>query len=90
MTSFIMKDYSIGYSASGSDIVIKFVLKRRVEQHLLTTFLPSLCILICAQVGSYCQNMEDDLNNFRMEDNLQIFRMEYIKKFKISLEDNLT
>ena len=50
MTAYILRDYSIGYSASGSDIVVEFTLKRRIEQHLLTTFLPSLCILVCAQV----------------------------------------
>ena len=51
MTAFTMKDYKFGYSKSGNEIVAEFILKRRVEQHLLTTYLPSLCILICAQVN---------------------------------------
>ena len=32
------------------DIQVKITLKRRVAQHLLSTYLPSLCILIIAQV----------------------------------------
>ena len=35
---------------SGYDIVIQIILKRRIAQHLLSTFLPSLCILTIAQV----------------------------------------
>ena len=32
------------------DIQVRIIMKRRVSQHLLSTYLPSLCILIIAQV----------------------------------------
>ena len=35
---------------SNNDIQVSITMKRRVSQHLLSTFLPSLCILIVAQV----------------------------------------
>ena len=34
------------------DIQVRIIMKRRVAQHLLSTYLPSLCILIIAQVHS--------------------------------------
>ena len=33
------------------DIKVEIILKRRVSQHILSTYLPSLCILTIAQVG---------------------------------------
>ena len=39
-------------SSQDSDIEVKIVLKRRVSQHLLSTYIPSACILCIAQVLS--------------------------------------
>ena len=54
LMQFTVLDWKIasGPDEAEYDVVITIVLKRRIEQHLLSTFLPSLCILILAQVRS--------------------------------------
>ena len=42
------------------DIKVKIILKRRVSQHLLSTYLPSLCILTIAQVCIACHQLCED------------------------------
>ena len=39
-----------GETTDKYDIQVRIIMKRRVSQHLLSTYLPSLCILIVAQV----------------------------------------
>ena len=46
----IATDMSREQNHSNHDIQVSITMKRRVSQHLLSTFLPSLCILIVAQV----------------------------------------
>ena len=49
--TYTVMDYDIGESEQGS-VIITIRLKRMVSQHILSTYLPSLCILIIAQVSS--------------------------------------
>ena len=51
MMTYRVMDYDIGESEQGS-VIITIRLKRMVSQHILSTYLPSLCILIIAQVSS--------------------------------------
>ena len=51
MLTYSIVDYSIGDGGSSPDtLVVTIQLKRMVSRHLLSTYLPSLCILIIAQV----------------------------------------
>ena len=57
MAEFVIIDYDMFDMANSDDFDIKvqITMKRRISQHLLSTYLPSLCILIIAQVTSfYC------------------------------------
>ena len=49
MLTYTVVDYSMGESEHGS-VVVTLKLKRMVSQRILSTYLPSLCILIIAQV----------------------------------------
>ena len=53
LMQFTVLDWKIesGPDEADYDVVVTIVLKRRIEQQLLSTFLPSLCILILAQVN---------------------------------------
>ena len=58
MAEFVIIDYDIFAMANSYDFDIKvqITMKRRISQHLLSTYLPSLCILIIAQVTYlYCK-----------------------------------
>ena len=46
----IQTDMVSGETNDKFDIKVRIIMKRRVSQHLLSTYLPSLCILIVAQV----------------------------------------
>ena len=48
MSTYTVKDYRIGIMEQSVEVTIE--LKQLVSQHLLSTYLPSLCILIIAQV----------------------------------------
>ena len=52
LLTFYVKDSWVEMDSSTSDVDIrvKIVLKRRLSQHFLGIFLPSLCIIIIAQV----------------------------------------
>ena len=50
MLTYTVVDYSMGESEHGS-VVVTLKLKRMVSRQILSTYLPSLCILIIAQVG---------------------------------------
>ena len=52
LATFHVKDWTIEMDSSSNDVDIrvKLVLKRRIAQHLLGIYLPSLCIMIIAQV----------------------------------------
>ena len=52
MAEFIITDYEMIYNPEWNqpDIAVKLYLKRRVQKHLLSTYLPSLCLLILSQV----------------------------------------
>ena len=52
MAEFVITHYDmIGEEDQNyADIQVRIFLKRRISQHLLSTYLPSLCILIIAQV----------------------------------------
>ena len=54
MAEFVITHYDmIGEEDQNyADIQVRIFLKRRISQHLLSTYLPSLCILIIAQVNS--------------------------------------
>ena len=48
----IMKlDMKKTFGAEDFDIEVQIVMKRRITQHLLSTYLPSFCILCIAQVN---------------------------------------
>ena len=54
MAEFAVINWTMVTSEEGNkefDIQVKIILKRRVTQHLLSTYLPSLCILTVAQVN---------------------------------------
>ena len=52
LATFYVDDFWIEMDSSSSDVDVrvKIVLKRRLSQHLLGIYLPSLCIIIIAQV----------------------------------------
>merc|ERR1712004_795621 len=55
---FTVQSWSIekmikGESLKGHMVVVKVLLKRRITQVLLSTYLPSLCILVLAQATTY-------------------------------------
>ena len=52
MADFIIIDYDMIFNPEWNkpDIAIKLYLKRRVQKHLLSTYFPSLCLLIISQV----------------------------------------
>ena len=58
MAEFVIIDYDMFAMANNDDFDIKvqITMKRRISQHLLSTYLPSLCILIIAQVTSLYHN----------------------------------
>ena len=53
MAEFVIIDTDIkrGDNHSQYDIQVSILMKRRISHHLLSTYLPSLCILIVAQVA---------------------------------------
>ena len=55
MAEFVITDYDMIDKAEDSeaDIEVRIFMKRRIQKHLLSTYLPSLCILIIAQVAIY-------------------------------------
>ena len=55
MAEFVITHYDMIDKAEDSeaDIEVRIFMKRRIQKHLLSTYLPSLCILIIAQVAIY-------------------------------------
>ena len=58
MAEFVIIKYDMiaGTRPKKYDIQVRILIKRRVSQHLLSTYLPSICILIIAQVHNYHSN----------------------------------
>ena len=60
-------DMRKGLASKQFDVEVKFILKRRIAQHLLSTYLPSFCILCIAQVlkiNPYFENYLKLLGDF--------------------------
>ena len=53
MAEFVITNYDmVGKTGSSqADIQVRIFMKRRISKHILSTYLPSLCILIIAQVN---------------------------------------
>ena len=70
LSTFIITDCWMEFDSSSSDVDIrvKIVLKRRLAQHMLGIFLPSLCIIIIAQVSSRIQ-LSCDLDKYLLSGN---------------------
>ena len=47
------------------DVKVQIFLKRRISKHMQSTYLPSLCILIIAQVGYLGIEKECNFDNHR-------------------------